>query len=145
MSLVRRSNLFPSSFFDDFLTRDLFDWSGWTKEHNSVPRVNIRETDNDFQVELAAPGLNRDHFQVTLENDMLTIHAEQKEENLENDQNQNYSRREFAYYSFKRSFYLPNSVETDKIKAKYENGILYLQIPKKEEARKKPVRTIKIS
>lgn len=145
MSIVRRSNLFPtSSFFDDFLTRDLFDWSNWTENSNSIPRTNIMETGNEFVVEMAAPGLNKKDFQLELDNDMLTIEVKHDESNTE-DQFRNYTRREFNYQSFKRSFYLPNTVETDKIEAKYEDGILKLLIPKKEEARRKPIKTISIS
>jgi len=141
-TLMRRNGFFPStSLFDDFLTKDLFDWSNWS-DSGSVPRVNIVETDDDFRVEMAAPGMKKSDFQIELDNDMLPIHSEVKEE----DQNNlNYTRKEFSYQSFKRSFYLPNTVECEKIKAKYEDGLLRLLIPKKEEAKKKPIKTIAIS
>ena len=143
-TLVRRNGFLPStSFFDDFLSRDLFDWSGWVNEGGSVPRVNIVETNDDFKVEMAAPGMKRDDFQVELDNDMLTISSELSSE--ENTDESNFARREFNYQSFKRSFHLPNTVEVDKIKATYRDGVLSLSIPKKEEAKKKPVRTITIS
>lgn len=142
--LVRRNGFLPStSFFDDFLTKDLFDWSAWTQEGSSVPRVNIVETNDDFRVEMAAPGMNKNDFQVELDNDMLTIQSEVSTNEESNDQN--YTRREFSYQSFKRSFYLPNTVEADKIAATYKDGILNLMIPKKEEAKRKPVKTITIS
>ncbi len=145
MNIVKRSSFFPSSsFFDDFLTKDLFDWSGWTQEGGMIPRANVLETDNDFRVELAAPGYARDDFQVQLDNNMLTIQTELSED-AEDSQIQNYTRREFGYQSFKRSFYLPNTVEAENIEATYRDGILRLVIPKKEEARKKPIRTISIS
>ncbi len=145
MNIVRRSNLIPSTtFFDDFLTRELFDWSNWTDKSTSIPRTNILETDNDFVVEMAAPGLQKDDFQLELDNDMLTIQVDINDQSVNNN-SLHFTRREFSYQSFKRSFYLPNTVEADKIEARYENGILKLLIPKKEEARKKPVKTIPIS
>jgi HSP20 family protein len=107
------------------------------------PRTNIRETDEEFTVEMAAPGRKRDDFHVELDNDMLKIWTEKEQTNEDN--NESYTRREFSYESFSRSFYLPNTVEADKIKAKYEDGMLRLMIPKKEEAKRKPPRTIKIS
>ncbi|MBZ0246884.1 MAG: Hsp20/alpha crystallin family protein [Cyclobacteriaceae bacterium] len=142
--LVRRSGLLPTtSFFDDFLTKDLFDWSGWTENSSTVPRVNIVESGDDFRVEVAAPGMRKDDFHISLDNDMLTISSEIQNE--ESKEEQNYLRREFSYQAFKRSFYLPNTVEADKIKATYKDGLLQLAIPKKEEAKKKPVKTIAIS
>ncbi|TRX52031.1 Hsp20/alpha crystallin family protein [Fulvivirga sp. M361] len=145
MNIVKRSNFSPStSFFDDFLTRDLFGWSGWTNEGTIMPRSNILETNNDFRVEVAAPGLSKKDFQVSLDNDMLTVQT-QISENAQQTEDQNYTRKEFSYQSFKRSFYLPNTVEVENIEATYKDGILRLVIPKKEEARKKPVRTISIS
>ena len=145
-TLVKRNGFLPTtSFFDDFLTRDLFDWSGWTDNTGSVPRVNIMETNDDFRVEMAAPGMKKDDFHVELDNDMLTISSEVTNSSEENNENQRYTRREFSYQSFKRSFHLPNTVEADKIEASYKDGMLHLTIPKKEEARKKPVKTIAIS
>lgn len=145
MNLIRRNNLWPSTnLFDDFLTRDLFNnLSDWNNEGVSVPRVNIVETNDDFQVEMAAPGMRKEDFHIELDNDMLIIKAETRNEMEDNDQN--YARREFNYQSFRRSFYLPNTVETEKIKAKYKDGILSLSIPKKEEAKKKPIKSIAIS
>ncbi len=144
MSLVRSNWNSPTrSFFDDFSTRDLFTWPDWTSEGGTLPKVNIAETNDDFRVEVAAPGMKKEDFRVELDNDMLSIRSEAAAKDGEKEAQ--YTRREFSYQSFKRTFYLPNTVETDKIKAKYSDGILYLVIPKKEEARKKPVRTIAIS
>ena len=144
MNIVKRSNFYPStSFFDDFLTRDLFDWSGWTNSDQVVPRANVLETDNEFLVEVAAPGYNKEDFHVELENDMLTVQVEIS--NSEETEGIRYTRREFSYHSFKRAFYLPKTAEAENIQGAYENGILTVTIPKKEEARKKPVRTISIS
>lgn len=147
MALIRRSNsLFPSvpSFFDDFFTRDVFDWSKTNTAYgSSLPAVNIKEDDENFQVEVAVPGLSKDDFKVELENDVLTISSEKEVTNESNDEN--YKRREFSYAAFKRSFSLPeNKVDGDKVKASYTDGVLYVTLPKKEEAKPKPVRTIKI-
>lgn len=144
MNVSRRENFSPSaSFFDDFLTKNLSGWFDGSNEGGSVPKVNIIETNDDFQVEMAAPGMKKEDFHVELDNDMLTIYAEISENAEEN--HRKYTRREFRYHSFRRSFHLPNTVESDKIKASYKNGILHLLIPKKEEARKKPAKTIAIS
>lgn len=145
-TLMRTNGLFPSgSFFDDFFTRDLFDWPRRTEDHTAVPRVNIVETSDDFRVEMAAPGMKKEDFKLKLDNDMLVIQTELASEDApsENDDTR-YVRREFNYFTFKRSFHLPNTVDTDSIEAKYQDGILHLVIPKKEEARKKPVKTIAV-
>jgi len=144
-NLIRRNGFTPSrsSFFDDFMMRDLFGWDNWSNEGSSLPKVNIVETNDEFRVEMAAPGMKKDDFHIELDNDMLTIHSELSSEN--NDENTSFTRREFSYQSFKRSFYLPNTVEADKIKARYKDGILSLEIPKKEEAKRKPVKSITIS
>ena len=144
MNLIKRNSFLPSStsLFDDLFSRDLFDWSQ-TGGNGLVPRVNIRETDDGFAVELAAPGMKKEDFQLELDNDMLTVSSETSTN--EEEQKQNYTRKEFSYNSFRRSFYLPNTVESEKINARYEDGILSVWIPKKEEAKKKPSRTISIS
>ena len=143
-TLIKNNGFFPStSFFDDFLTKDLFSWSGLSTESGSVPRVNIVESNEDFRVEMAAPGMSKEDFHVELDNDMLTISSELQNDHAE--EGVKYTRREFNYCAFKRSFYLPNTVEADKIEATYKDGLLKLIIPKKEEAKKKPVKTIAIS
>lgn len=149
MTLMRRnSTLWPSLntlFNDDFLTRDFFDenWSNTSATGTTIPAVNIKETNDDFQVEMAAPGMGKKDFHIELDNDMLVISSEKEDSSEEKDKS--YARREFSYQSFKRAFYLPNTVNADQIKAKYENGVLRLMIPKKEEAKHKPARKIAIS
>jgi len=144
MNLIKRNSFVPSStsLFDDFFSRDLFDWSK-TEGNGLVPRVNIKETDEGFAVDIAAPGMKKEDFHVELDNDMLTVSSEVTEDRDE--EKKNYTRREFSYHSFRRSFYLPNTVELEKINAKYSDGILNLWIPKKEEAKKKPARMISIN
>jgi HSP20 family protein len=148
MTLIRRNNaLWPSlnNIFDDFITRDLLGngWSNYSATETTIPAVNIVETKDDFQVEMAAPGMTKKDFNIELDNDTLTISSVKEDSHQERDQS--YSRREVSYQSFKRSFYLPNSVEAENINAKYQDGVLRLVIPKKEEAKTKPIRQIAIS
>lgn len=144
MSLVRFSQ-FPS-LFDSFFENDLFDWSNrnYSATNTTLPSVNIKESTDDFEVEVAAPGFNKNDFKIELNNDLLTISSEKKVEK-ETKEDQQFTRREFSYQSFSRSFTLPNIADSDKIGAKYENGILKVTIPKKEEAKPKPVKQISIA
>ena len=130
-------------FFDDFLTRDFQPAYYGNNSFRKQPAVNIAEGDNEFTIEVAAPGLDKKDFNINLENDCLTISSvneEQREEKVTN-----YSRREFNYNSFSRSFTLPDTANGDKIKASHKDGILYVNIPKKEEAKARPARQIAIS
>lgn len=148
MSTNRRNNLFPvmNNVFDDFFTRDLWNWGNNSASHTNttIPAVNIRETNENFVVEMAAPGMNRNDFKVELDGNLLTIISE-KQDHREEKEDEKYSRREFSYQSFHRSFQLQKEVvDAEKIEAKYENGVLHLVIPKKEEAKQKPPRMIEI-
>ncbi len=109
----------------------------------SLPAVNVMEHDDDYIVEMAIPGLKKSDFDISLDNQILSISAETKEEKEED--NKNYTRREFGYSSFKRTFRLPKTVEIDKISAKYNEGILKVVLPKRDEAKKKPIQSIKVS
>lgn len=151
MSLIKRNgnlfNSFPSMFNDDFFTRDLFNWglSNNSSTDTTIPAVNIKETANSFEVEMAAPGMTKKDFRIELDSNVLTITSEKNMEQEQKD-GERYSRKEFSYQSFQRTFTLPKEVVDDeKIEAKYENGVLYLVIPKKEEAKQKPARMIKIN
>ncbi len=148
MTLTKRE-FFPAipRLFDDFFTRDFFDWgtNNYSITNTTIPQVNIVESNDDFIVEMAAPGMNKKDFQIELDNETLTISSE-KETTNELKEGDRYARQEFSYQSFRRSFRLPKSVvDESKIKAKYENGVLRVMIPKKEEAKALPPRTIKIS
>ena len=145
MSIVRFSNQFPG-LFDRFFEGDLFDWSNrnFSDTNTTLPSVNIRENEEGFEVEVAAPGFSKEDLKIDLSNGLLTISSEKKVENETRD-GENFTRREFSYQSFSRSFTLPNIVNSDKIAAKYENGILRISIPKKEEAKPKPAKQITIS
>lgn len=145
MSLVRFSNHQPS-VFDRFFENDLIDWSNrnYSNTNTTLPSVNIKENSDSFEVEMAAPGFAKNDFKIELNHDLLTISSDKEMEN-ETREGQEYTQREFSYQSFSRSFTLPNSADSEKIRARYENGILRVNIPKKEEAKPKPARQISIS
>ena len=147
MSLIKSNVNFPSfpTLFDDLFSRELFNWnnSNFSSTSTTVPSVNIKETADSFEVEMAAPGMEKKDFKISLEGNTLTI-ASQKQRSEEKKE-EGYSRREFSYQSFQRSFVLPRDVVDDsKIAAKYENGLLHLTIPKLEQAKKKAPRLIEI-
>lgn len=150
MSIIKRNNNgFGSlpSLFDDFFSRDLWDWSlgNNSTTGTTLPAVNIRETADNFMVEMAAPGMRKEDFRVQLDGNLLTISSEKKHEHEEKD-GERYTRKEFSYQSFTRSFQLPKDVvDEDQIRAAYHDGVLQLSIPKKEEAKQKPPRMIQIS
>ncbi|MDX1667311.1 MAG: Hsp20/alpha crystallin family protein [Saprospiraceae bacterium] len=145
MALVKRDfSLAP--FFDSFMTRDWFDWNTnhFSTTDTTIPAVNIREDNDSYFVEMAAPGLEKDDFQIKLEDNVLTIHCEKSNER-EMQEGERYNRREFSYQSFQRSFRLQRDVvDVDKISATYENGMLRLVIPKTEKAKTKPPRLIEV-
>ena len=148
MSIIKR-DAFPDmpGFFNDLFTRDLWNWglNNNSVTNTTIPAVNIKETPENFVVEVAAPGMKKEDFKVELDNNLLTIKSERTNE-WENKEGEKYSRREFSYQSFQRSFQLPAQVvDADRIEAKYESGLLHLVIPKKEEAKQRPPRMIQIS
>lgn len=100
---------------------------------NKIPAVNIAETENDFHIELAAPGLKKEDFKISLDKNVLSVSAEKKTENV--DESKKYSKREYSYNSFVRSFTLPETADYAKIEAEYTDGILKLNVAKKEEAK----------
>lgn len=141
----RRSD-FPSlsTWFDDFALGEFP--SLFASNFNtgiSLPKVNIKEVTDAFIVEMAVPGLKKSDFNIDIDNKILSVSAELKEDN--NKKEEGYTRREFGYSSFKRTFTLPETVDDSKIKASYTEGILNVYLPKKEEAKQKPPRSIKIS
>lgn len=144
--LKRNGNLFPR-LVNDLLDTEMLLTSGvsdnfWDLSVKS-PSVNIAEDDKEYKIEVAAPGLEKRDFKIELENKFLIISSEKEEEKKE--ENKNYKRREFSYSSFSRSFQLPENVLADKIDAKYENGILKINLPKKELTVSKPKKEIKVS
>jgi HSP20 family protein len=149
-NLVRTNgNSFSSipSLLNDFFMDDWFDSSirNWRSTGATLPSVNVRETNEDFIIEVAAPGMNRSDFKVELDNNILSISSEFEGKNETPEQNGSYNRREFNYKSFQRSFSLPETkVEGAKISAKYKDGILFVTVPKKEEAKVRPARQITV-
>ena len=146
MSLVKRNeaNWLPSVLDDMFKT----DWMGGTTNASNIgtriPAVNIMESEDNFMVAVAAPGRSKKDFNIELDNDVLTISSETKQENENNERNEKFTRREFSYSSFKRAFSLPDSVDSEKISASYKNGVLEISLPKREEAKVQPKRMIEI-
>ena len=147
MSIMKwNNNAGVANLFDDLFSRDLWNWglANNSSTDTILPAVNIRETGANFEVEMAAPGMKKDDFKVELENNELRISSERRSE-TENKKDERYTRREFSYQSFQRSFMLPqNVVDVDHIHASYEDGVLRLVIPKKEEAKQKAPRMIEI-
>lgn len=133
-----------SAWFNDIFGGDIPSIIPSNINHGvALPKVNIRETADAYLVEMAVPGMKKSDFQIELENNLLSISSESKEESEH--QNSTFTSREFGFTSFKRSFTLPESVNDEKIEANYKDGILYVLLPKKDEAKKKPARSIKIS
>ncbi|HEX8562962.1 MAG TPA: Hsp20/alpha crystallin family protein [Flavobacterium sp.] len=146
MNLVKHKSNNSGSLFPSLMD-ELFrpDWMGGIQNSTTmtVPPVNIRETDTTYEVELSAPGKQKDDFNIEIDNGLLTISSEQKTENTTEEGR--FTRREFSHSSFKRSFSLPETVNEDDINAAYESGILRITLPKREEALPKPKRAIQIS
>ena len=149
MTIVKRNGSLQSHFptlFDDFLNRDIFNWglSNFSNTNTTIPAVNIKETADNYEVEVAAPGMTKKDFKVLLEGNNLTISSERATQNEQNEEVK-YSSREFCYQSFSRTFTLQKDVvDTEKIQAKYEDGVLHLLIPKMEEAKQKQPKLIEI-
>lgn len=146
MALVKvNQSLFPrfSNLWEDFLGSDITDLSDWETKF-TVPAVNIVEKPDKFLVSLAIPGMERSDFKINVDNGVLSVASEKEEKHEEKDTDSRFTRREFYYHSFKRSFTLPESVQADKIEATYENGILEIKLPKREIAQIKPVKQIPV-
>lgn len=129
---TKNVDLFPSFVTDFFNTDRFFSPAKWLDKdfEDFFPAVNIKESDNQFNIELAVPGFNKEDFKINMEADVLNISAEKKSETQ--DKNERYTRKEYSYNSFSRSFTLPQNANGEKIDARYENGILKLEIGKKE-------------
>ena len=133
-SLIKTNESRPSVFEDFFKP-----WNEWVSggifgKPVNMPAVNITENKDDYRVSVAAPGLNKNDFKIDVEGNMLTISSEK--EVTKDDNDARYTRREYSYSSFTRSFFLPEEVNQEKIEATYADGILNVMLPKKEEAKK---------
>jgi len=145
-NVVKKENTFPTfrNLIESFFESE-FPTFGTTFSRfigSTIPSANIKETEENFQIELGIPGIKKEDIKIDLEDGILTISSEQKEEKTE--EKDYYTRREFNYSSFSRSFQLPDIVDTDKITASYKDGILNIVIPKKDSYIKKAQRRIEI-
>ena len=131
LKALKNGNLFPS-LLSNFFDNDRFLTNGWLERelNQSIPALNIKETPSEFNIEFAAPGFKKSDFKITTEENILTISAEKQEE--KNEEKKHFTRKEFSYESFSRSIELPENSKPNKIEAKYEDGILKLNLPKKD-------------
>ena len=139
--LAKINKTYPN-LFDDFFGMDFYPVHYRRNGFKSLPAVNITEGNEAYTIEVAAPGLEKKDFRIDLNNDVLTISSEREKGHEEN--KDQYTCREFGYESFSRSFNLPEMVDRENISASHKNGILFLNIPKKEEAKVKPARQIAV-
>jgi HSP20 family protein len=142
LPIIRKRNYVPI-FADHFFGKDPLSSFFSDGADYSVPAVNIRENEKAYEIEIAAPGLNKEDLKVNLEKNILTISSQRKSETGE--QNDQFMRREFSFNAFCRSFSLPDNVNSDEIKATHINGILKVELPKVEADKDKKSKTIKIS
>lgn len=141
MSLVKRNNLVFPALMNEIFKPDWF--GGLENLHNNLPQVNIKEAETNFVLELCVPGGKKEDFKIEIDKEVLTVSAEAKTDEVKKEEE--YTRREFAFKSFKRSFTLPNTIDIANINANYENGVLSFELPKKDEALPKPKRLIKLT
>ncbi len=149
MSLIKFNNrrrLFPrwtNEGLKNFLSSDDFFNNDFFEEDSLMPAMNVKEHDDDFEIEFAAPGFNKKDFEVTIDENILNVCGEKKHEIEEKEED--FTRKEFSYNSFKRSITLPKSVNTDQeVKATYKNGILKLNLLKKEEAKTQQPKKVEV-
>jgi HSP20 family protein len=142
MSNLVNFNSDINSIFDDLFNNSISNFVGSDFAAN-IPSVNISESADDFKIELAAPGLKKEYFDINVEKNTLTISAKKEKANEVDDGK--ITRKEFSYASFSRSFQLPEGVESNAIIASYESGILGIVLPKKEEAKELPPKAILVS
>ncbi|NBS18228.1 MAG: Hsp20/alpha crystallin family protein [Flavobacteriia bacterium] len=137
MNLVKTKNPTFTSLIDElFLNQD------WGQNQHSLPAVNILEADDHFDIQLAAPGKEKKDFNIELDEGLLTISSEQESSTTES--KGSFTRKEFSYNSFRRSFNVPDTVAADKVSASYKEGILTVHLPKKAEALPQPKKLISI-
>lgn len=138
MNLISNRTKFIPSILDDLIN---LDWN-YDRHTFSVPAVNIKELDTHFEIELAIPGKNKNDFEIEIEDGLLSISSSFNKEQKED--NSKLTRIEFDYNSFKRTFSIPESVDSSKINATYKEGILKISLSKRDEALPEPKKLIKI-
>lgn len=137
---MRFQGLFDNLFSPEF---QILNRSGLAATSPSLPKVNIKEGEDGYLLELAVPGMAKENFKIKLDQEVLSISSEKKEEATEDAKE--YRRQEFTYHAFERRFNLPEDVDSEKISANYVNGVLSVEIPKREEAKPKPPKAIEIA
>lgn len=137
---TRLSDMFD---LDNFFNEPFFESPAWTNWRTKVPATNIRETEEAYIIEVAAPGLKKNDFIVNVEKGMLEIKVEKEQEKKEEEGN--YTRREYSYTNFSRAFSLPESVDGENIKARYEDGVLNVTLPKLPETKKQDKKGIAVA
>jgi HSP20 family protein len=140
--LARINRNYVPAYWDDFFNDRVFNSLNSSHCNTTSPAVNIEEGDKEFRIEVAVPGLSRKDFRIDVDDDVLTISSEEKQK--KEDKKRNYTRREFSYHSFKRSFQLPETVDQDQIKASHESGVLSIILPKREEVVQKAPKQIEV-
>ena len=137
MNLIRKQNTWFPSLMDEFLNTN---WNVTVPNYSrTLPAVNIIENDKDFSLQIAAPGLSKNDFELSIENKVLSIEV------VKDNADVDFTRKEFDYNTFKRSFSIPKTVEKSKISASYKNGVLNICLPKTKEALPEPKKLIKIN
>ena len=139
MKLISKQRTFFPSLIDDYVNND---WILKMPSSTNIPAVNIKELDKQFEIYLAVPGKNKSDFEIEVEDGLLSI-SSSIEENEQNEK-ATFTRREFSYNCFKRTFTIPESVDSTKVEAKYSDGVLQLTLPKRKEALPQPKKLIKI-
>lgn len=140
--LARMNRGYVPTYWDDFFNDTFFNSVNHPNTNGAAPAVNVSEEDMSYRIDVAVPGLSKKDFRIDLENDLLTISSDHQEK--KEDKKQNYTRREFSYNNFKRSFQLPDTIDQENIKASHDAGILTIQLPKKEEVVQKTAKQIEI-
>ena len=140
--LARINRNYVPAYWDDFFNDRVFNTNSHVQHKHTSPAVNIIEADNDYKIEVAVPGLSRNDFNIEVEDDVLTISSVEKENKEE--KMPNYTRREFNFGSFKRSFQLPETIDQDQIKASHKEGVLSITLVKKEAEVQKAPKQIKV-
>lgn len=139
MNLIRKQAPFFPSLIDDFINQD---WNLKTPSSTTLPAVNIKDLEAQFEIELAVPGMKKSDFEIEVEDGLLSISSSLEEEQVT--EKGKFTRREFSYNSFKRTFTIPDSVDPSNIEAQYSDGVLQLRLPKRKEALRQPKKLIKI-
>jgi len=139
MNLIRKQAPFFPSLINDFINQD---WNLKTPGSTTLPAVNIKDLEAQFEIELAVPGMKKSDFEIEVEDGLLSISSSLEEEQVT--EKGKFTRREFSYNSFKRTFTIPESVDPSNIEAQYSDGVLQLRLPKRKEALPQPKKLIKI-